>query len=68
MDAMSLSLANSGAVDVIHLTPHFKLCCKDRAPCALCMAIDIEIRINLENSGEQQEYNEDTPSNTKGNI
>lgn len=67
MDAMSLSLANSGAVDVVNLTPHFKLCCKDRAPCTLCMAIDIEMKINQENSSEQQEYNEDT-SNTKGNI
>ncbi|XP_056885948.1 uncharacterized protein LOC130524143 isoform X1 [Takifugu flavidus] len=63
-DEMSLSLANSETVDVVNVTPHFKLCCKDRAPCTLCMAIDLEMKINQETSKEQLEYSEEA-SNTK---
>lgn len=66
-DEMSLSLANSEAVDVVNVTPHFKLCCEDRALCTLCMAIDLEMKINQETSKEQLEYSEDT-NNTKGNV
>lgn len=63
------SLANNEAFDVVNLTPDFKLCCKDRAPCTLCMAVDIEIKLSRdeEKSTEQLKDSEDT-SNTKGTI
>lgn len=64
-DETALSLANNETVDVFNVTPHFKLCCKERAPCTLCMAIDLEMKINQETSEEQLEYSEEA-SNTKG--
>lgn len=66
---MPPTLANNEAFDVVNLTPDFKLCCKDRAPCTLCMAVDIEMKLNRdeENSAQQMKDSEDT-SNTKGTI
>lgn len=68
-DMMLPSLANNEAFDVANLTPDFKLCCKERAPCTLCMAVDIEMKLSRdeEKSTEQLKDNEDT-SNTKGTI
>lgn len=62
-------LANNDAFDIVNLTPDFKLCCKDGAPCRLCMAIDIEIKLSQhhQNSTEQPKDSEDT-RNTKGTI
>lgn len=63
------SLANNEAFDIVNLTPDFKLCCKDTAPCTLCMAVDIEMKLSRdeEKSTEQLKDSEDT-SNTKGTI
>lgn len=70
---MSLTVANDNAVDVQNLTPYFKLCCKDGAPCLLCMVVDIEMEINpdedMKNEGhsgqEEENYSEET-TNHKG--
>lgn len=53
---MAFNVADNDAVDVQNLTPYFKLCCKDRAPCILCMVIDIEItiQINLDKDMEEE--------------
>ena len=48
MDEMPLTVADDDAVDVRKMTPHFKLCCKDRAPCTLCLVIDTEINIHTD--------------------
>lgn len=66
-DAKPLSRANNEAFDVANLTLDFKLCCKDRAPCTLCMAVDIEMKLNQdeENTTKQPKDSEDT-GNTKG--
>lgn len=63
-----LPVRDDNAVDVQKLTPYFKLCCQDTAPCALCLGIDIEVNIHLEkevqdehHSGQDEEdYNEET--------
>lgn len=51
---MAFNVADNDAVDVQNLTPYFKLCCKDRAPCTLCMVIDIEITMQI-NLGKDME-------------
>lgn len=66
-DVKPLSLSSSGVVDIINLTLRFELCCEDRAPCTLCMAMDIKVKISLEeeeSSDEQLEHSEDA----KGKI
>lgn len=74
MDDIALNLANNDDVDVQKLTTQFKLCCKDRAPCTLCMIIDIEINVTLDKDsedeaiyGDEYDYSENT-SNAKGII
>lgn len=66
---MPLSLLNNEVFDIVNLTSNFKLCCKDRALCTLCMAVDMEIKLSRdeEKSTEQLRDSEDT-SNTKGTI
>lgn len=64
-------LANSGAAEVLTLTAHVQLCCKDTAPCTLCMRIDMEMKINEEDeedSRRQEENSQDTSysNNSKG--
>ena len=62
------NVANDNAVDVQNLTPCIKLCCKDRAPCSLCMVVDIEMEITLDedmktegSSGQEEEnYSKET--------
>lgn len=68
-DVTPLSLANDEAFDIVNLTPDFKLCCKDGAPCTLCMAVDIEMKLSRdeENFTEQLKDSEE-PSNAKGTI
>lgn len=65
-----LNLDNSGAADVLTLTAHVQLCCKDTAPCTLCMRIDMEMKINEEDeedSRRQEDNSRDTSySNSKG--
>lgn len=70
LDVLPLSLPNNEALDVVSLTPVFKLCCEAGAPCTLCMAVDIEMELSRDeenSSSEQLEDSEDT-SNTKGTI
>lgn len=63
---MPLNLADAvDAVDVQNLTPYFKLCCKDRALCTLCMVLDIEVDIDLDK--DLEDYSEET-RNPKGTI
>lgn len=64
---MPPTVANNEAFDIVNLEPDFKLCCKDRGPCTLCMAVDIEIKLNRDEeiATEQLKDSEDT-SNPKG--
>lgn len=60
------------AVDVLSLTAFPKLCCKDGAPCKICLVLDVEINIRLDmekdmedegHSGleeEEEDYSEET--------
>ncbi|KAA8593433.1 hypothetical protein FQN60_009549 [Etheostoma spectabile] len=66
---------DNNAVYVQNLTPSIKLCCKDSAPCTLCLMIDIEINIHLdkvsedEGSGyEEEDYSEETERNSKASV
>lgn len=74
MDDIALNLANNDDVDVQKLTTQFKLCCKDRGPCTLCMIIDIEINVTLDKDSEDEVLYEDeydyseNASNAKGII
>lgn len=55
-------------VNIQKLKPDFKLCCKDNLTCALCLVIDIELHIPLDNDTEnggqsgmdEEDYNEET--------
>lgn len=63
-DEIPLNLKNN-TVDVQNLTPHFNLCCKDRAPCILCLVIEINIHLDEEledegHSGLEEDYREET--------
>ena len=49
---MPFNVPEKNAVVVQSLTPYFKLCCRDRAPCVLCLMIETEINIH---PGEAQE-------------
>lgn len=53
---MSLSLNKNDSVDVLKLTPEFKLCCNDKAPCRLCLVIDAEIKIRAKNDQEDEDH------------
>ncbi|XP_070815888.1 interleukin-17 receptor C [Chaetodon trifascialis] len=65
-DEMPLNVAEND-VDVKNLTPYFKLCCEDRAPCTLCLVIDTELSIyadkDVEDEGhsglDEEDYRED---------
>lgn len=74
MNDLALNLANNDDVDVQKLTTKFMLCCKDRAPCTLCMIIDVEINVTLDKDSQDEatyedeyDYSEHT-SNAKGII
>ncbi|XP_070758554.1 uncharacterized protein il17rc isoform X2 [Enoplosus armatus] len=75
-DEMFLTVAENDAVDVRNLTPHFKLCCKDREPCTLCLEIDTEIDIQLDkhmedegHSGlDEEDYSGEETRNPKASV
>lgn len=65
-DEMPLTLPENDAVDVQNLTAYFKLCCKDTAPCTLCLVIDTEFPIDdedVEDEGhsglDEEDYREE---------
>lgn len=70
-----LTEADDDAVDVLRLTAFPKLCCKDGALCKICLVLDVEINIHLDeekdvedegHSGlEEEDYSEET-RNPKG--
>ncbi len=51
---MPFPAAESDEVNVKNLTPNFKLCCKDRAPCILCLLIDTEVSIGEDSDVEDE--------------
>ncbi|XP_044029523.1 uncharacterized protein il17rc [Siniperca chuatsi] len=67
--------AENDAVDVRNLTPYFKLCCKDRTPCTLCLVIDTDIDIqpdkHMEDEGhsglDEEDYSQET-RNPKASV
>nr|XP_033483130.1 interleukin-17 receptor C isoform X1 [Epinephelus lanceolatus]XP_033483131.1 interleukin-17 receptor C isoform X1 [Epinephelus lanceolatus] len=75
-DELPLIVTESNAVDVRNLTPSFKLCCKDTAPCTLCLVIDAEITINpdkdMEEEGhsghDEEDYSEEMERNPKASV
>ncbi|XP_034545010.1 interleukin-17 receptor C [Notolabrus celidotus] len=74
-DELLLSLKENDSAHVLNLTPYFKLCCKDRAPCRLCLVIDAEITIHagkdLEDEGhfgaDEEDYRGET-RNQKASV
>lgn len=71
-DQMSFAVRDDDAVDVQKLTPHFKLCCKDKAVCTLCLVIDAELHVRLDKeeeddgSGPDEEDHRDEMRITRG--
>ncbi|XP_074535152.1 uncharacterized protein il17rc [Halichoeres trimaculatus] len=67
-DELYLALKKNDFVDIQKLTPDFELCCKDKAPCRLCLVIDAEIIVRAEADSEyedhsgmdEEDYTEDT--------
>ncbi|XP_034726093.1 interleukin-17 receptor C-like isoform X2 [Etheostoma cragini] len=66
---------DNNAVYVQKLTPSIKLCCRDSAPCTLCLMIDIEINIHLDKVNEdessgygEEDYSEVTERNPKASV
>ncbi|XP_054472692.1 interleukin-17 receptor C [Anoplopoma fimbria] len=67
---------NNNGVSVQNLTPHFKLCCKDGALCALCLEIDTEIHFSpdkdMEDEGhsghDEEDYSDETVRNPKASV
>ncbi|KAK2859774.1 hypothetical protein Q5P01_004394 [Channa striata] len=53
-DVMSLPVRDNEAVEVQKLTPHFRLCCEDKASCTLCLVIDAEVYINVDEDMEDE--------------
>lgn len=51
---MSFPVQDNDAVEVHKLTPHFKLCCKNRALCTLCLVIDAELYVRLDKDVEDE--------------
>uniref|UniRef100_UPI0037E941E6 interleukin-17 receptor C n=1 Tax=Semicossyphus pulcher TaxID=241346 RepID=UPI0037E941E6 len=68
-DEMALTVEEDDSVDVRSLTPYFKLCCSDRAPCTLCLLIDTEIHIHVDkdmedeshSGNDEEDYGEESP-------
>ncbi|XP_030585379.1 uncharacterized protein il17rc isoform X2 [Archocentrus centrarchus] len=60
------------SVEVQTLKPDFKLCCKNKTACTLCLVIDMEFYIDPDeeaqgSSGSQEEYSEEQV-NLKGSL
>uniref|UniRef100_A0A3Q0SK83 SEFIR domain-containing protein n=1 Tax=Amphilophus citrinellus TaxID=61819 RepID=A0A3Q0SK83_AMPCI len=60
------------SVEVQTLKPDFKLCCKNKTACTLCLVIDMEFYIDPDeeaqgSSGSQEEYSEEKV-NLKGSL
>ncbi|XP_059185254.1 interleukin-17 receptor C [Centropristis striata] len=75
-DDMSLIGPENNVVDVKNITPYFKLCCRDRASCTLCLVIDTEIIIHPDKDEEdgghsghsEEDYSNETESNPKASV
>ncbi|KAG7244598.1 hypothetical protein INR49_029617 [Caranx melampygus] len=56
-DMMPLLPNDDGdAVNVLNLTANFKLCSKSSESCTLCLVIDTELHIHLDNDTEDEEH------------
>ncbi|XP_042349936.1 interleukin-17 receptor C [Plectropomus leopardus] len=75
-DAIPLIVAGNSAVDIQNLTPYFKLCCRDQAPCVLCLVIEAEINIildkDMEDEGhsghDEEDYTKEMERNPKASV
>lgn len=62
-DEMPLNVADGDTVAVKNLTLHIRLCCKDRGLCAICLLIDTEISISLDEVMDNEDYSDDEDDN-----
>lgn len=74
-DDWPLSLQDEDTLHVHSLKAHFKLCCENGTLCTLCIGIDIEVNIHLEeelldedHSGQREEDYDEEAKNPKGII
>lgn len=51
-----LNTDTDDAVDVQKLTPKFKFCCKDTVACKLCLVIDAELYIHVDNDKGSEDH------------
>ncbi|KAI4827403.1 hypothetical protein KUCAC02_030799 [Chaenocephalus aceratus] len=71
-DEMPFNVPEENAVVVQNLTAYFKLCCRDRAPCVLCLIIETEINSHpgeaQEDEGHSGNGEEDDEEETERNF
>lgn len=69
---MPFNVPEENAVVVQNLTAYFKLCCRDRAPCVLCLIIETEINSHpgeaQEDEGHSGNGEEDDEEETERNF
>lgn len=66
---MPLVFGGNDAVEIRNLTPSFKMCCEDTAPCVLCLVIDTKISFHPDKDMEDEDHSghdEEDYSESKG--
>ncbi|XP_027135564.1 uncharacterized protein il17rc [Larimichthys crocea] len=55
-DEVPLVFGGNDAVEIRNLTPSFKMCCEDTAPCVLCLVIDTKISFHPDKDMEDEDH------------
>ncbi|XP_067341676.1 uncharacterized protein [Channa argus] len=65
---VSFPIPENEAVEVQKLTPYFRLCCKHKAACTLCLVVDAELYVHMDKDMEGEGSGPDEDDSAEASV